>query len=99
MAFYININYLNNNNAFGAFGLLKNNITLVQKPLISEYYIVFFIIIIFMMILAILHYFNKGFGNKIKTIKTKYVLLWLLLLSLFIVFYKQGKKIISVLCL
>ena len=97
--FYININYLNNNNTFGAFGLLKNNITPLQKPVISEYYILFFIVTIFMVILAILNYFNKGFGNKIKTIKTKYVLIWLLLLSLFIVFYKQTTDMIFLPCI
>ena len=97
--FYININYLNNNNALGAFGILKNNMVLLQKPLVSEYYVVFFMITIFIITLAILNYFNKGFGNKIKTVKTKYVLLWLLLLSMFLVFYKQTTDMVFLPCI
>ena len=97
--FYITINYLNNTNALGAFELLKNNITQIQKPLVSEYYLVFFSVTVFIVILAILHYFNKGFGNKIKTIKTKYVLLWLLFLSVFVMFYKQTTDMIFLPCI
>ncbi len=91
--FYITFGYLNNNEV-GAFDLLRNSFSNTETPIISEYYLLFFVFIIFILVLAIFHYFSKGFGNKIKTIKIKYVLLWLLLLSLFVIFYKQNTDMI-----
>ena len=86
---YVCISYLNGNESFGILRVFKNNIANFQKPILSEYYLVFIIITVFILILAIFHYVNKGFGNKIKTVKIKYVILWLLFLSLIIVFYRQ----------
>ena len=86
---YMCISYLNGYGAFTILHVFKHNMANFQKPVLSEYYLVFFIITIFIMILSIFHYSSKGFGNKIKTVKIKYVILWLLFLSLIVMFYRQ----------
>lgn len=97
--FYFNINYLINSKNSGPLSVFKNNLSHFEKPIISEYYLVFFVITVFITGLAIFHYLNKGMGGKIKTIKTKYVIIWLLFLSLFIVFYKQTSDMILTPCI
>ena len=56
-------------------------------------------ITVFIAGLAIFHYLNKGMGGKIKIIKIKYVILWLLFLSLFIMFYKPTSDMILTPCI
>ncbi len=96
---YMGISYLNGLGAFTIIDVFKNNMANFQKPVISEYYLVYFIITVFIIVLSIFHYVSKGFGNKIKTIKIKYVILWLLFLSLIILFYKQTTDMILLPCI
>jgi hypothetical protein len=96
---YMCISYLNGFGAFTILLIFKNNMANFQKPILSEYYLVFIIITIFILILSIFHYASKGFGNKIKTVKIKYVILWLLFLSLIIVFYRQTTDLILLPCI
>ena len=93
------ISYLNGLGAFTIIDIFKNNMANFQKPVISEYYLVYFIITVFIIVLSIFHYVSKGFGNKIKTIKIKYVIIWLLFLSLIILFYKQTTDMILLPCI
>lgn len=96
---YMCISYLNGYGAFTILHVFKNNMANFQKTVVSEYYLVFFIITIFILLLSIFHYVTKGFGNKIKTIKIKYVILWLLFLSLIVVFYRQTTDLILLPCI
>lgn len=92
--FYITLNYLTTSSNPPAFEFLKNNITNFQKPIISEYYILYNLFTVIVLFLAIFHYFNKGLGNKIKTVKIKYVILWMLLLSIVLMFNKQTSDMV-----
>lgn len=96
---YMCISYLNGHGTFDILRIFKNNMANFQKPVFSEYYLVFFIITIFILILSIFHYISKGFGNKIKTVKIKYVILWLLFLSLIVVFYRQTTDMVLLPCI
>ena len=42
---------------------------------------------------------SKGFGGKVKTQKTKYVLLWMLVLCLLMVFFEQVSDMILLSCI
>lgn len=81
--------YLNNEPIFIFFENLNQNLNNAQAPHFSEYHLVFLILIGFIFVLTLLHYFSKGFGNKIKTTKTKYIMLWLLIMGVAVSFYKQ----------
>jgi len=96
---YMCISYLNDNGTFEILRIFKNNMANFQKPIFSEYYLVFFVITIFILVLSIFHYVSKGFGNKIKTVKIKYVILWLLFLSLIVVFYRQTTDMVLFPCI
>jgi hypothetical protein len=44
---------------------------------------------ILLFVFALFHYFGKGFGSKVKTQKTKYIMLWLLGLCVLMAFFEQ----------
>lgn len=96
---YMCVSYLNGHGAFDILRIFKNNMANFQKPVVSEYYLVFFIITIFILVLSIFHYVSKGFGNKIKTVKIKYIILWLLFLSLIAMFYRQTTDMVLLPCI
>ena len=81
--------YLKGEPLFKAFKIITESLANAQSPLVSEYYLFFLIVLAFVFVFAIFHYINKGFGNKIKTINNKYILLWLLLFLLMAIFYSQ----------
>jgi hypothetical protein len=79
--------------------LMKNALRYFQRPLISEYYIGFLLILILLFVFALLHYLSKGFGGKVKTKKTKYVLLWMLGFCVLIVFFEESTEIMLLPCI
>lgn len=87
--FYCGWSYLNHQGMFAIGNVLFENLRGNQQSVFSEYYIVFLFFIGFAFLLAVFHNLTKGFGNKIKTTKSKYILLWILLSGLLISFYKQ----------
>ena len=96
---YVSICYLTTNNAFEVFEMIKEATSSLQKLIISEYYIVFILMAVLTFIFALLNYFAKGFGGKVKTQKTKYVLLWMLLLCLLMVFFEQVSDMLLLPCI
>ncbi len=96
---YVSICYLTTNNAFEVFGMIREATSSLQKVIISEYYLAFILMAILTFVFALLNYFAKGFGGKVKTQKTKYVLLWMLLLSLLMVFFEQVSDMLLLPCI
>jgi hypothetical protein len=96
---YVSICYLTTNEAFVVFGMMREAISTVQKPILSEYYVGFIIMILLAFMFAIIHYLGKGFGGKVKTQKTKYILLWMLVLCLLMIFFEQMSDMILLPCI
>lgn len=86
---YMCLCYLSTGNSLLFYALMKDAVSQLQWPLISEYYIGFLVASILLLVFALFHYFNKGFGSKVKTQKTKYIMLWLLGLCVFMAFFEQ----------
>ena len=86
---YMCLCYLYDGNTFLFYNMMKKAINQLQLPVISEYYIGFLAISILLFVFAIFHYFNKGFGSKVKTQKTKYIMLWLLGFCVLMAFFEQ----------
>lgn len=96
---YLSICYLTNVDIAAEAELMKNALRYFQRPLISEYYIGFLLILILLFVFALLHYLSKGFGGKVKTKKTKYVLLWMLGFCVLIVFFEESTEIMLLPCI
>ena len=96
---YISICYLTTSDAFAVFAMMKEATSSLQKPLVSEYYIGFIFIIILTFVFALFMNLSKGFGNKVKTKKTKYILIWMLLFCLPMVFFEQMSDMILLPCI
>jgi hypothetical protein len=96
---YVSICYLTTSDAFVVFGMIKEAVSSLQKLIISEYYIAFILMSGLTLVFALFHYFAKGFGGKVKTQKTKYVLLWMLLFCLIMVFFEQVSDMILLPCI
>lgn len=86
---YLCLSYLSNNAVADELLLMKLSLTVIKTPVISEYYLVFLFILIILFLLALFNYMGKGFGPKIKTQKSKYILLWMCLFSLLMVFFEH----------
>lgn len=86
---YMCLCYLYDGNTFVFYSMMKKAINQLQLPVISEYYIGFLAVSILLFVFAIFHYFNKGFGSKVKTQKTKYIMLWLLGFCVLMAFFEQ----------
>lgn len=86
---YMCLCYLSSGNIFIFYNLMKDAINQLQWPVVSEYYIGFMAVSILLFIFALFHYFNKGFGSKVKTQKTKYIMLWLLGFCVLMAFFEQ----------
>ncbi len=96
---YSCISYLTTNKAFTVFGMMKEATSSLQKPILSEYYMALIFIMILAFFFSMVHYFGKGFGGKVKTKKSKYILLWMLLLCLLMVFFEQISDMILLPCI
>lgn len=96
---YVSICYLTTNDAFVVFGMIKEATSSLQKLIISEYYLAFIFMSGLTFVFALFHYFSKGFGGKVKTQKTKYVLLWMILFCLLMVFFEQVSDMILLPCI
>ena len=93
------ISYITTNEAFTVFNMMQEATSSLQMPIISEYYVCFIGVIILGFFLALLKYIGKGFGGKVKTQKTKYILLWMFLLCLLMVFFEQMSDMILLPCI
>lgn len=96
---YVCVNYLTINDAYAVFAMMKEATSTLQKPVISEYYIGFVFIVILTFVFGFARYMAKGFGNKVKTKKTKHVLIWLLLFCLLMVFFEQMSDMFLLPCI
>ncbi len=96
---YLSICYLTSEDYFAVFGMIKEATSSIQKPIVSEYYFGFIFIIILSFGFALIRYLSNGFGNKVKTKKTKYVLLWMLLFCLIIMLFEQVSDMILLPCI
>jgi hypothetical protein len=96
---YVSVCYLTTTDAFAVFGMMREAVSTIQKPIISEYYIAFILMTVLAIIFSLFHYLSKGFGGKVKTQKTKYVLLWMLGLCLLMVFFEQVSDMILLSCI
>jgi len=93
------VSYLTTNDVFTVFSMMQEATSSLQMPIISEYYVCFIGVIIIGLLLALLKYISKGFGGKVKTQKTKYILLWMFLLSSLMVFFEQMSDMILLPCI
>jgi hypothetical protein len=96
---YVSICYLTTTDAFAVFGMIQEAISSLQKLIISEYYIPFILISVISFAFALFNYFAKGFGGKVKTQKSKYVLLWMLALTFVMVFFEQVSDMVLLPCI
>jgi hypothetical protein len=96
---YLCVCYLTSPNAFLIFDKMAMALNSIQQPLLSEYYIGFILMIAAIFVFAMFRYLAKGFGGKIKTQKTKYILIWMLLLSFVTVFFEQNSDMILLPCI
>jgi len=96
---YLSICYLTVEDYFAVFGMMKEATSSIQKPIVSEYYFGFIFISILSFVFALVRYLSKGFGGKVKTQKTKYILLWMLLFCLIMVAFEQVSDMILLPCI
>lgn len=96
---YCGLNYLGSNNFLETFALIRDVLTDLKKPLISEYHIAFLLVIVILFVFALFQNVAKGFGNKVKTKKTKLILLWMLLICIFLCFFDQNNNFILMPCM
>lgn len=96
---YICLSYLTTNSSFKVFDMMRESIATMQKPIISEYYLAFILISVLAFVLAFMRYLSYGFGGKVKTQKTKYILLWMVLFCLIMMFFEQTSDMILLPCI
>lgn len=96
---YVGICYLVTDNAFSVFGMMREATSTIQPPILSQYYMGFVFITILVFVLALFHNINKGFGGKVKTKKTKYILFWMLAFCLLMMFFEQMSDMILLPCI
>ena len=91
---YTAICYLENEPLLKAWFILQQNLSSAQLPALSEYYSLYLFIVVFVFVLSIVFYLNKGFGNKIKTTKSKFILLWMLVAGIICIAYTKQTDMI-----
>lgn len=96
---YLGICYLTIEDYLAVFSMMKEATSSIQKPIVSEYYFGFIFITILTFVFGLIRYLGKGFGGKVKTQKTKYVLLWMLLFCLVIMLFEQVSDMILLPCI
>lgn len=93
---YLCISYLVNTDIMAVLDKLNESVINFQKPSVSEFYITFLVVTILLFLFAMFFYISKGFGGKIKTQKTKYILLWMLLFCLIIALFDQTSEVVLI---
>ena len=96
---YLSVCYLIDKDVFAVFKMMEEAISGIQKPIISEYYYGFIFIIILSFGFSLIRYLSRGFGGKVKTQKTKYILLWMLLFCSLIILFEQVSDMILLPCI
>jgi hypothetical protein len=96
---YVGVCYLTSTAPFAVFGMMKEATSSIQKPLLSEYYMAIIFVTLLAIVFSLVHYLGKGFGGKVKTKKTKYILLWMLLLCFIMLFFEQMSDMILLPCI
>jgi len=74
---YSSVAFLGNKSYLKPYDLISSVFYKIQLPILSEYYFVFIGITFFMFVLAIFYYISKGFGNRVKLQKARFILIWL----------------------
>lgn len=95
---YSGLNYLGPNTFLNVFSLIGSFILSFKKPEISEYHFAFLIIIFLLVLFALFYNASKGFGNKVKTQKTKYIIVWMLAVCIAIMFNPGNNNFILIPC-
>ena len=93
------LNYLGPGDFSETMSLIKEVLTNFKRPIMSEYHIAFFFVIILLFVFALFQNMSKGFGNKVKTKKTKLILLWMLTVCVLLCFFKQNDNFILIPCM
>lgn len=86
---YIGLNYITTNDYTQAFLLISGALSNFQKPIVSEYDMAFLIMIVLLFLFAFFQGLTKGFGIKVKTKKTKFILIWMMAICILMVFFKH----------
>ncbi len=95
---FMSISYLMNKDIWSLFGVFGDTMRSFGRPLLSEYSDPFLLMLVLLFLLTVVSYLGRGFGAKIKTQKTKYILLWLLALFIINVFLPDSNDFIFVSC-
>lgn len=96
---FVNINYLGPGDFLTTFQLIQSVLSDLENPLISEYHIAFLLVIALLFLFSLFQNLSKGFGNKVKTQKTKFILLWMFLVSFLLCFYKPNDHFFLIPCM
>jgi hypothetical protein len=96
---YMCLCYLSNGDIFIFYKMMKDAINQLQFPVISEFYVGFLAVSVLLFVFALFHYFSKGFGSKVKTQKTKYIMFWLLGLCVLMAFFEQLPDMLLLSCI
>lgn len=96
---YCSLNYLGKNDFLQTFLLIQSVLVDLQKPLISEYHIAFLLVVTFLFLFSLFQNITKGFGNKVKTQKTKAILIWMFVFSFPLCFYRPNDHFILLPCI
>lgn len=95
---FMSISYLMNKDIWRLFEVFGDAMASFRRPLLSEYGYPFLLMLVLLLLLTLVSYLGRGFGVKIKTQKTKYILLWLLALFIINVFLPDGNGFIFISC-
>lgn len=96
---YCGLNYLGTNDFLKTFEFIRTVLSDLKTPLISEYHIAFLLVVILLFVFALFQNVVKGFGNKVKTKKTKLILLWMSAFCISLCFYSQNNNFILMPCM
>jgi len=95
---FLAISYLTNNHMQDELTFMLHSISNPKKPIISEYYLALLFVLFLLVGFSLFNYLNKGFGTKIKTQKTKYILIWMLGLSVWITLFGSSAESLLLPC-
>lgn len=96
---YAGVDYLGSNTFLNTFALAGLSIISFDKPEVSEYHFAFLVILFLLILFALFHNASRGFGNKIKTQKTKFIIVWMLVICTIMVFNKQNSDFVMIPCI
>ena len=95
---FLSISYLGNNHLADELIHLKEALINIHKPIFSEYYFLLLLSVVFLTILAFFSYLSKGFGTKVKSQKNKYIIIWMLIFSIWVVFFEESTETLLLPC-